>query len=220
MQHTNDLLFPPQGQARAPSARVLASALEQLIQLGALPTDSLMDFHGQLCVWLNQAIQATKAMEGDLGFLRARKHRLNLDQPWDWFSLHKNEDCKAGLLTIHPYRPLPPHDHPDTSGLLVVLDGHIIEHSYCMGTDPEPGGTLELIHEQTNYLSPGQFTVFGARENRIHSLSTAGRPAQALSVQYHPDGETRHNWYLAESGSTTCVGVQRMTGESVCRIAC
>ncbi len=182
-------------------ARALASAINELIEHGVIPARKRTDYLGQASMYLKQAFQAVTILRESTKAINDTTNRTKT--PWDWFPLHKDEEIRAGVVGINPYRPIPIHDHPGASGILLVLEGHIIERSYQIDSTQEKAtGLVELIPGQKRYLDAGQWSVFMPDWNNLHSLSAMSRPAMAFSIQFHPYDERVRNWFLMTDSET------------------
>lgn len=177
-------------------ARALSRALNRLVDHGVIPAEKHTDYLGQASVFLNQATQAIAVLRSST---RAMMNSFDEDggAPWDWFLLHQDDEIRCGVLAVSPYRPVPVHDHPGASGILLVLEGHLVERSYQLDSSTEPGtGLVRLVPGETHYLDAGQWDVYMSDWNNLHSLSAIGRPAMALSIQFHPGSEQARSWFL------------------------
>jgi len=183
-------------------AHALSQALNRLVEEGILPPDRYTDFLGQFTVYLNQAFQAVSVLQSSTRAMMNASPQEN-DLPWDWFLLHQDEDVRCGVIAVNPYRPVPVHDHACSGGILLVLDGHLVERCFQLDVSSEPEtGLVKLIPGETRFLDAGQWGVHLPDWNNLHSLSAIGRPAIALSIQLSPATEKARNWFLTTGDET------------------
>lgn len=183
-------------------AHALSQALNRLVEQGVLPSSKYTDFLGQLTVYLNQAFQAVSVLQASARAMITKSPQDN-DAPWDWFLIHQDEDVRCGVISVNPYRPVPVHDHTCSSGILLVLEGQLVERCFQLDVTSEPEtGLVKLIPGETRYLDAGQWGVHLPDWNNLHSLSAIGRPAMALSIQFNPVSEKARNWFLTTGDET------------------
>lgn len=183
-------------------AHALSLALNRLVDEGAVPRERLTDFLGQFTVYLNQAFHAVTVLQSSAKAIMGTASQEN-DTPWDWFLLHQDEDLRCGVIAVNPYRPVPVHDHACSSGILLVLEGHLVERCFQLDDSSEPStGLVKLIPGETRYLDAGQWGVHLPNWNNLHSLSATGRPAIALSIQFNPSNEKARSWFLTNGDET------------------
>ena len=126
-------------------AHALSQALNRLVEQGVLPSSKYTDFLGQLTVYLNQAFQAVSVLQASARAMITKSPQDN-DAPWDWFLIHQDEDVRCGVISVNPYRPVPVHDHTCSSGILLVLEGQLVERCFQLDvtSEPETGQTSAL----------------------------------------------------------------------------
>lgn len=182
-------------------AHALSQALNRLVEQGVLPQGKFTDFLGQLTVSLNQAFHAVSVLQSSRAMSNARPREDGL--PWDWFLLSQDEDVRCGVIAVNPYQPVPVHDHVNSGGILLVLEGHLVERSFDLDTSCEDStGLVKLIPGETRHLEPGQWGVHLPDSYNLHSLAAIGRPALALSVQFNPGNESLRTWFLTTGKET------------------
>jgi len=194
------------GRKTSYGARALAAAINELVQHGVIPVSRHTDYLGQASLYLEQAYRAAT-------ILRETTRSMAISggsnkEPWDWFLLHQDDDIRAGVIGIHPYRPVPIHDHPGTSGIMLVLEGHLVEHSYQVDDETgQRGDKANLIPGQTRYLDKDGWSVFMSDWNNLHSLSAMSRPALALSIHFHPNRQQSRSWFHITNPDSGPAGV-------------
>jgi len=205
---TKKLASNPTQTRRKPigqGAHALALALNRLVEEEVLPPKRYTDLLGQLTVHLNQAFQAVSVLQSSARAMSNTMPQEN-DLPWEWFLLHQDEDVRCGVISVSPYRPVPVHDHACSAGILLVLEGHMVERCFQLDTSSEPEtGLVRLVPGETRNLDAGQWGVHLPDWNNLHSLSALGRPAMALSVQFNPSSEKARSWFLTTGEDTGSV---------------
>ena len=183
-------------------AHALSLALNRLVDEGVVPGERLTDFLGQFTVYLNQAFHAVSVLQSSAKAMMNTSPREN-DTPWDWFLLHQDEDIRCGVIAVNPYRPVPVHNHSCSSGILLVLEGHLVERCFQLDDSSESStGLVKLIPGETRHLDAGQWGVHLPDWNNLHSLSAIGGPALALSIQFNPSSEKARSWFLTDGEDT------------------
>jgi len=181
---------------RGAGTRALTRAITELVDHGIVPLRRQTEFLGRASIWLEQAHQAATVLRSS----RTAMINNGLGSgtlPWDWFLLFQDEALRVGVIAVSPYRPVPAHDHPGASGILLLLEGHLIEHHYQLDTADEAiSGAVTLIAGDTRYLDAGHYSVYLSDWNNVHSLSAIGRPAIALSIQLNPVSDSKRSWFL------------------------
>ena len=183
-------------------AHALSLALNRLVDEGVVPGERLTDFLGQFTVYLNQAFHAVSVLQSSAKAMMNTSPRQN-DTPWDWFLLHQDEDIRCGVIAVNPYRPVPVHNHTGSSGILLVLEGQMVERCFQLDDSSESStGLVKLIPGETRYLDAGQWGVHLPDWNNLHSLSATDGPALALSIQFNPSSEKARSWFLTDGDDT------------------
>jgi len=176
--------------------RALVKAITELVDHGIVPLRQQTEFLGRASIWLEQAQQAASVLRSSKTAMINNGSGVGT-MPWDWFLLHQDEALRAGVIAVSPYRPVPAHDHPGASGILLMLEGHLIEHRYQLDTvDESVSGKVTLIAGETRYLDAGHYSIYLPDWNNVHSLSAMGRPAIALSIQLNPMQDSKRSWFL------------------------
>ena len=182
-------------------AHALSQALNRLVEEGVVPRQQLTDRLGQFTVYLNQAFHAVSVLQSSARAMMGTLPQDN-DSPWDWFLLHQDEEIRCGVIAVNPYRPVPVHDHTSTGGILLVLEGHLVERCFGLDASSEAAtGLVRLVPGETRYLDAGQWSVHSPDWNSLHSLAATSRPAMALSIQFNPSNDVR-SWFLTTGEDT------------------
>jgi len=181
---------------RGGRTRALVKAITELVDHGIVPLRQQTEFLGQASIWLEQAQQAAAVLRSSKTAMINNGLGAG-NMPWDWFLLYQDEALRAGVIAVNPYRPVPAHDHPGASGILLMLEGHLIEHHYQLDTiDEAVSGKVTLLAGKTRYLDADHYSIYLPDWNNVHSLSAMGRPAIALSIQLNPAHDSKRSWFL------------------------
>jgi len=136
------------------------------------------------------------------------------NQPWGWVPFLECADVKVGVLTVFRNCDIPLHDHPGSTGLLIVLRGRVRIESYQMAIDADLHGTQPLELEQTGdvELAEGQSNHFGPSENNIHSLQAIDDDCVLFDVLFCPYQPALRSYYLpvTEKSATGSLYVTRL----------
>lgn len=96
-------------------------------------------------------------------------------------TLFENLQIKASLVALEKGRPLPLHDHPGASGLMLVIEGEVSIFQ-CNAEEPQPGNPLVLNVVELKNLPAGQVSWFTVKEKNIHSVNAVSQHAVLLVV--------------------------------------
>lgn len=118
------------------------------------------------------------------------------NQPWGYLSLAEEEQFSAGLLTVLPGTPIPIHDHPGSTGLLVVLKGQVKAHLYETVEQDAGSNTLSLKRTSVGSAGVGEFVTFGPDERNIHSLEACKEPVVLFDLLISPYKPEERSWFL------------------------
>jgi len=123
------------------------------------------------------------------------------DHPWGWVPMLDTPDVLVGTLTVFHDQPIPLHDHPGSTGLLLVLRGEVQIASYQPADTPDhaPRSPLALVQTAHDILAPGQFAHFGPSENNIHGMQAIDDDCVLLDVLFAPYPLHRRAFYFPVS---------------------
>ena len=188
-----------------PSACFYASGLnERNIPLDDLPCpDDLRNGdacrHGDI---LRQGIEKLHArLSGDRSFddlLHRALHSPPLRQrSWTSHCLIRTTGLWSGLVVFYRFSPVLPHDHPNSSGIQMVISGklRITQYTPSLGhTETHPLVMLERTQEKE--LTVGETSFFTPRYNNIHRLHALTSRCAILSLIIDPWHTGQRSWYL------------------------
>ena len=118
---------------------------------------------------------------------------------WGWKSVYENELGQAGLFSIYRNAPVPLHDHPETCGVLMVLQGEVEVERFTLDQSDRNNpvtGMVELKCIERRVLKPFELTWFGSDKGNIHGLHTRTEQSVMLKVQLPTREEKSRSWYF------------------------
>jgi hypothetical protein len=119
-------------------------------------------------------------------------------QPWGWSPMLESPDLNVGALTVFMDSDIPLHDHPGSSGLLIVLRGRVRVQSYQVASAGDLRQVQPLELEQTGNveLDEGQYISFGPSENNIHSLHAIDDDCVLFDVLFSPYQPAQRSYFM------------------------
>jgi len=106
---------------------------------------------------------------------------------WGWQPALASPDLSVGTLTVWRDSDIPLHDHPGSTGLLLVLEGKVRVRSYRLTDDLDSGNApleLELTADKT--IGAGELWQFGPYQHNIHSLQSVDGDCRIFDVLFSP----------------------------------
>jgi hypothetical protein len=134
------------------------------------------------------------------------------NQPWGWEPLLNGPEISIGKLTVLGEQDIPLHDHPGSTGLLLVLAGQVTVRHYKMlessntASPTQLPSPIELEQTGATILMTGQYSHFGPQLNNIHTLSAVDDSCILLDVLFSPYQLQQRTFFLpiaAQSDSGT-----------------
>ncbi len=114
--------------------------------------------------------------------------------PWGKQDFVDEAQLRIGLLHIKPGKALPPHDHPGSSGLSIVVEGRLHVREYdCAGTGKRTV-TLSVSDEQV--IGQGGFACYGPELGNIHHIQAVTNSCLVLGLIFNPYTEAQRSWFL------------------------
>jgi len=120
---------------------------------------------------------------------------IGTGQPWGWNPTIESPDLSVGRLTIFGSQDIPLHDHPGSTGLLLVLQGQVLIRQYRM-LDSQSASPLELGQTGTEELTVGQTSHFGPELNNVHTLHAVDGDCVLLDVLFNPYRLQQRSFFL------------------------
>ncbi len=126
------------------------------------------------------------------------------DMPWHWHKVFEDEEIRVGLLTLEPDGRIPFHDHPGSTGALLVLQGSV-EIIQCKvqrsteanGTAASASRSASLAIVWSGRAGVRQAAFLTPDAGNIHGLWTR-TGLLALEVFVDPYPVDRRTWYVSE----------------------
>lgn len=180
--------MPATKQAHAPGVQFslpesLELGLATLLQRGMVNADDMQRVRGLepgLLQWLDELelAQLTTAM----------------DLPWDKINFIDDAQLRIGLLHIEPGKAVPPHDHPGSSGLSIVVEGQLHVREYDCNTTARRAVALTVTNEQV--IGQGGFACYGPEVGNIHHIQAVAGSCLVLGLIFNPYSEAQRSWFL------------------------
>jgi len=106
---------------------------------------------------------------------------------WGWQPALASPDLSVGTLTVWRDSDIPLHDHPGSTGLLLVLEGKVRVRSYQLTDDLDNGNApVELELTADEVISAGEYWQFGPYQHNIHSLQSVDGDCRIFDVLFSP----------------------------------
>jgi len=172
----------------------LKLGMQQLVQKHGLKPDLLARHAGSIEHCLSSACDEPVSIEQDSA----------ANQPWGWKPMLESPDLSIGLLTVFSEQDIPLHDHPGSSGLLIVLRGKVRVQSYRMTSEGDQRFVQPLELEQSGdvKLGRGDYTYFGSSENNIHSLQAIDGDCVLFDVLFSPYQPAQRSFFMPVTPQT------------------
>lgn len=144
--------------------------------------------YGNLIEWLRNA-----------SHILEMSHDQHADRGWSWAGLIDNEYLRVGLLSLNEESTIPIHDHPGSSGLLMILEGHLRIQEYrchCASMSQSQRRMVEIEQVNRQLFGPGEFGAFSPTQGNIHSLQSFEGPCLILNILMSPYRNEDRTWYM------------------------
>ena len=118
-------------------------------------------------------------------------------RPWTSHCLISTTRLWSGLVVFYRFNPVPPHDHPNSSGAQMIVSGKIRITQYdpfTKGAETRPLVMLERTQEKE--LTVGETSFFTPRYNNIHRLHALTSRCAILSLIIDPWHTDQRSWYF------------------------
>ncbi len=151
------------------------------------------------CIWLSARIDRLhRELSATPGFRSKVQHTQDLaaaSKPYHWIPLLEHDNCRSGLLYLPPGGRIAMHDHPDSIGVSIVLDGTPLI-SQC---DRVPGRRhvfTPLAQETTSLtrLKPHNKSFIFPYKNNIHGFSSSGSSCLLLNSVFQKKAMHHHGF--------------------------
>lgn len=96
-------------------------------------------------------------------------------------TLFESPHIKTSMVALEKGRPLPLHDHPGASGIMMVIEGEVSIFQ-CNAELPQPGKPLVLNVVELKNLQAGKVSWFTVKEKNIHSVNAVSQRAVLMVI--------------------------------------
>jgi len=119
-------------------------------------------------------------------------------KPYHWIPLLECCNCRSGLLYLPPGGCIAMHDHQDSIGVSIVLDGDPLI-SQCDRVLANAGVFTSLANEAVSYrrLQAHQKCYIFPHKNNIHGFSSSGSSCLLLNTLFHKKATHHHSFIPA-----------------------
>ena len=118
------------------------------------------------------------------------------DAGWHFQEFIRNKELSIGLLDFSKGDSLPVHDHPGSTGLLLVLDGELIIENFSIECDDPKSRIVNVKRSNELSLKPGEFSVFTPNQGNIHTLVSTSKSCWVLDILISPYAEADRTWFM------------------------
>ena len=142
------------------------------------------------CVWLSSRIdQLYRELRTTPGFRHKVRQTADLaaaGKPYHWIPLLEHDNCRSGLLYLPPGGRIAMHDHPNSIGVSIVLDG-VPQISQCDQLSECRNSFIPLARKRISRtrLQPHQKNFIFPHKNNMHGFSSSGSSCLLLNTLFH-----------------------------------
>ena len=98
-------------------------------------------------------------------------------------TLRKSYPVEILQFRMEPHASMPCHDHRDTAGVLLGLEGEVRTARYeILGEDPVPTGAFQVRKTGQERIVPGAISTLARRRENLHALEAGPAGARFLDV--------------------------------------
>lgn len=154
---------------------LLAKGMAELVDQFHLKREVVAQHESRISDMLRNSIHSEPATPND-----DNKH-------WGWQPALASPDLSVGTLTVWRNSDIPLHDHPGSTGLLLVLEGKVRVRSYKLTDELDSNSApLELELTGDKIISAGEYWQFGPYQHNIHSLQSVDGDCRIFDVLFSP----------------------------------
>lgn len=130
--------------------------------------------------------------------VRKTKDSVTGSKPYHWISLLEHDNYRSGLLYLPPGGRIAMHDHPESIGVSIVLEGTPLI-SQCDRVSGCLHSFTPLVQEEIfrRRLQPHEKSFVFPHKNNIHGFSSSGSSCLLLNTLFHKT-TTNHQGFLSE----------------------
>lgn len=118
---------------------------------------------------------------------------------WVANDIYQDKHIHVALLTVFRGQPLPFHDHPDVSGMLLIISGETRAIHCNVTASDEDAQTAELAVILDRTLGTGQVGSFSANNGNIHGLEPQSDKCVILVAHTPPYNHKLQSFYFPMS---------------------
>ena len=145
-------------------------------------TRTLQSLHELLAPerWFQEQLQCARAGAGD--------------NP-EWVTLYQGQGARFGLIAISEGAPVPLHDHPDTVGVMLLLNGRLLVLKCKLsGRVNARGASLQVVSRRR--IDPAQTAAVTPAGGDIHHLRSLDGCSVAIDLLVEGRDSIPRNWYF------------------------
>ncbi len=151
------------------------------------------------CKWLSTGIER---LHRELCMSAEFRHKVQqtgdlaaAGKPYQWIPLLEHNNCRSGLLYLPPGGRIAMHDHPDSIGVSIVLEGAPLI-SQCDRVSGCRYSFTPLAQEEVSRtrLQPHQKSFIFPRKNNIHGFSSSGSSCLLLNSVFQKKAMHHHGF--------------------------
>ncbi len=154
-------------------------------------------------VWISSHIERLyRELAASPGFCHKVRQTENLaaaGKPYHWMPLVEHNNYRSGLLYLPPGGRIAMHDHPDSIGVSIVLEGTpLISQSNAVSTRGRSFTSLAAEKVSYKKLQPQQKSFIFPHKNNIHGFSSAESSSLLLNTLFHKQAMQHHGFIPGE----------------------
>lgn len=117
---------------------------------------------------------------------------------WRWIPVLETPALRCGLIRLEPHGRIPPHDHTDMRGVLMVTEGCVRVFRYVVhGSVPAPGEVVQLRSYPGRLLQEGDGSRVDGFAGDVHGLENPGSGAAVmLDLIWHGGGRPERHYFV------------------------
>jgi len=116
-------------------------------------------------------------------------------KPYHWMPLVEHDNCRSGLLYLPPDGRIAMHDHPDSIGVSIVLEGTpLISQSNAVSTRGRSFTSIATEKVSYERLQPHEKSFIFPHKNNIHGFSSAESSSLLLNTLFYKQAMNHHGF--------------------------
>lgn len=127
--------------------------------------------------------------------VRQTRGLASCSTPYHWIPLLERRNCRSGLLFLPPGGQIAMHDHQDSIGVSIVLEGTPLI-SQCDWVPESRHSVTPVAQEKVSHrrLQPHQKSFIFPYKNNIHGFSSTGSSCLLLNTVIHKKAICHHSY--------------------------